>query len=528
MKNNYSNHFQALADRFGDRQALVNLERDRRYSYRELHQLTNQIANMMRTTLGLGDGDCFINILDNDNMALLHVPTILKGAATGVFTNYRDALKEHVWQVEYAKPKVAFIENVLLDTHFDMLRHNNVAVVCMDPLEGQWKQKQEGLFYFWDLVMPASTANPDIEIDDRQHTCVIRFTGGTTGKGKPAAYSPDNWMAMRDSFFALPDCDCTADSRVLHLAPISHGSAMLLLPTFYSGGCNVTLNEPDLLKYCQAIQDEKITTSMLVPTLLYRLLELPEDAPFDFSTLDTMIYGAAPMSQAKLKRLQARFGNIFMQIYGSTEHCAVTLSLSKSAHVIAAGEESRRLSAAGQITSGVEVLIADEQGQPVKKGDVGELWLRSRATVLGYYQNPEKTAEEFVDGFWRSGDMGRMDEEGFVYIVDRKKDMIISGGFNVYATEVEAAINSHDAILMSAVVGIPHEDWGEAVHAEVMLRPGASVTEEALIAYVKGVLGSYKAPKSISIVDQLPVSVVGKVLRRQVRNKYWQLVEVEG
>jgi acyl-CoA synthetase (AMP-forming)/AMP-acid ligase II len=180
------------------------------------------------------------------------------------------------------------------------------------------------------------------------------------------------------------------------------------------------------------------------------------------------------------------------------------------------------LSSAGRVTAGVVVEIMDDDGEPVKRGEIGEFWLRSRGVCLGYLDNPEKTAEEFYDGYWKSGDMGYKDENGYIYLVDRKKDMIISGGFNIYATEVEAAINAHNAIFMSAVVGIPHEEWGEAVHAEVMLREGEQVSEQELIAFVKESLGSYKSPKSIVIVDQLPLTVVGKVLRKDVRKKYWE------
>ncbi len=167
-------------------------------------------------------------------------------------------------------------------------------------------------------------------------------------------------------------------------------------------------------------------------------------------------------------------------------------------------------------------MIADDHGNELPLGASGELWLRTRGTISGYYRNPEGTASEFERGFWKSGDLGYMDPEGFIHIVDRKKDMIISGGFNVYAIEVESAINSHPGVVMSAVVGIPHPEWGEVVHAEVMLKTDVKVGTDELIAHVKSRIGSYKAPKSIVIVAELPVSVVGKVLRRTVREKYWK------
>jgi acyl-CoA synthetase (AMP-forming)/AMP-acid ligase II len=259
-----------------------------------------------------------------------------------------------------------------------------------------------------------------------------------------------------------------------------------------------------------------------VPTLLYRLLDLEEARNHDLSSLQTIFYGAAPMSPDKLKLLRARFGSIFLQAYAATESALAVGILDKTDHEISADEDTKRLSSAGRPGPGVEVMIADEEGHELPLAEMGELWLRTRGTIRGYYKNPEGTASEFANGFWKSGDLGYMDPEGYFYIVDRKKDMIISGGFNVYAIEVEAAINSHPGVTMSAVVGVPHEEWGEIVHAEVILKSEAQVTAEELIAHVKGRIGSYKAPKSIVIVSELPVSVVGKVLRRTVREKYWK------
>ena len=519
MRINFSNHFQILADKYADKGALVHIERNRRYSFRQWHLLTNQIVNMMRDSLQMKTGDFFVNLLENDNMTLLHLPTIFKSDFTGAFTNFRDSLSEHQWQISLVAPKVVFVENALLASHYPMLNEMGVTIVCMDPLTAE--HKFDGVLYFWDLIAQASTENPNIEIDDRDHIALLRFTGGTTGKGKPATYSVDNWFGQRDSFFALEDNDWTSATRMLHIAPISHGSSLLLLPTFATGGCTLTLNEPDLVRYCQTIEQELITHSLLVPTILYRLLELQEAETLDLSSLQHMFYGAAPMSPAKLKRLQQKFGNIFIQIYGSTEHIAIALSLSKKAHVIE-NDDDHRLSAAGQITPGIEVIIANDQGDALLQGEIGELYLRSRGTIIGYYQNLEKTAEEFVNGFWKSGDIGYQDEQGFVYIVDRKKDMIISGGFNIYANEVEAAINSHPSVLMSAVVGIPHDDWGEAVHAEIVTQEGMSLDGAEIIQLVKKQLGAHKAPKSIQLVRELPLSSVGKVLRRVVRDKYWQ------
>ncbi len=512
---NFAHTVGNLAVRFGDREALVNIERNRRYNFRELHLLTNRIVNMLRGRLGLRRGDVYLCILENDNISLFHAWTALKGDAAAAYTNYRDAFEEHRWQVEFLGPKVVFIENALIDRYFDLLHGQGITVVCMDRPD----TPREGLLYFWDLLEGVPDHNPGVDNDTQKDALVYRFTGGTTGQSKCAAYTIDNWMALRDSMYLEAEQPYQPDTRFLHMAPISHGSGLGLLPTLFRGGCTLTQNIPDLARLCRNIEAEKVTMTLLVPTMIYRLLEMPEARDYDLTSLQTMAYGAAPMSPAKLRQAQQRFGNIFMQIYGATESLHAVALMSKADHLT---ENEKQLSSAGRIAVGAEILIVDDKGQEVPLGTTGELWVRSRGTIAGYYKNPEGTAQEFQDGYWKSGDLGYIDQDGFLFLVDRKKDMIITGGFNVYAIEVEAALNAHPAVLNSAVVGIPHEEWGEAVHAEVMLKDGQSVTVDALIEHVKGRLGRFKAPKSILFVEALPLSVVGKVLRRQVREKYWK------
>lgn len=515
MEMNFARMTERLAIRYGDREALVNIERKRRYTHRELHLLTNRIVNMMRERLQLTRGDIYLSILENDNLSLLHAWTALKGEAGAVWSNFRDSIDEHSWQIDFIRPKVVFLETVLLDRYFDMLHERGIRVVCMDPPPSA----REGLAYFWDLLEGVPDHNPGIQSDPDRDILIYRFTGGTTGKSKCAQYTMENWLACRNSCYFEGEQIYEADSRCLQMAPISHGAGMALLPALFRGGCTVTQNAPDLAQWCRNVEAEQITVSALVPTLLYWLLDLPETRAHDLSSLRTICYGAAPMSPVKLERAQQQFGNIFVQVYGSTECLQNVAMLTKADHLTAA--QSGHLASAGRIASDVEVRIVDDAGNDVTPGATGEIWIRSRATVCGYLNNPEGTAGEFADGFWKSGDLGYVDKQGFLYIVDRKKDVIITGGFNVYAVEVEAALSSHPAVAISSVVGVPHDEWGEAVHAEVVLRAGASVAAEELIEHVKLSLGRFKAPKSITFVDTLPVSAVGKVLRRKVRDKYW-------
>lgn len=516
MKINFARTMSQLAVRYADHEALVNVERRRRYNFAELHRLTNRIVNMMRERLQLRRGDVYLCILDNDNLSLLHTWTALKGEAAAAFTNFRDSFEEHRGQLDTIFPKVVFLENVLLERYLPMLRERGITVVCMDPPT----EPHDGLHYFWQLLDGVATHDPGVESDPFHDILLYRFTGGTTGKSKCAQYTMDNWLACRDGHFAESEQEFLANTRSLHMAPISHGSGLGILSTLFRGGCTVTQNAADLALWCRNIEAEQITVAMLVPTLLYRLLDMPAATSYDLSSLRSIHYGAAPMSPGKLKQLQERFGNIFLQIYAATECLQTVASLSKADHLTAAA--TGRLASAGRVAVGIELMVVDDNDAEVAPGATGEIWIRGRATISGYYNNPEGTAAEFSNGFWKSGDLGYIDEQGYLFIVDRKKDMIISGGFNVYAVEVEAALSAHPAVALSAVVGIPDEEWGEAVHAEVVLKPQAEVCAEALIEHVKGTLGRFKAPKSIAFVAELPVSVVGKVLRRKVRESYWQ------
>ena len=518
MKMNFSRVMGLLARNFGDREALVNVERNRRYTYRELQACTNRIANMLRDTLQLGYGDKLMLILENDNMSLMHFMATWKQEATAVYTNVRDSLEEHSWQVELVRPRVVFVESAYVARYHAMLRRYGCTIVAMDPLP----EPLDGVLDFWTLVDAASPEENDCELDVHQHTPLLRFTGGTTGQGKCAMYSLDACLGTRDGMLLHPDLCLDERMRFLHFAPLSHGSAMFYYATLFVGGATVTQNQPDLLQWRRVVEQERITHSFLVPTLLYRLLDLQADGPADLRSLTTLIYGASPISPARLGDLVKAFGPIFVQGYAATEAVMLLSHLAKADHVVNDPRRSNRLASAGRVSPGVEMYAADEAGAALPPGQTGELMIRCRSLIKGYFRNPEGTAAEIVDDTWKSGDLGYIDEDGYVFIVDRRKDVIISGGFNIYAVEVEAALGSHQAVQMSAVVGIPHPDWGESVHAEVILRPGCNATAEELIEHVKRRIGTYKAPKSVTLVCELPVSAVGKVIRRQVRDKYWQ------
>jgi len=518
VKINFGRLLLQTARQFSDRQALVNVERVRTFTFMELHLLTNKICNLLRDRFGLARGDVYANLLENDNMGLLHF-WMFKAEASGAWLNYRDSYDEHMWQIDLIRPRLVFMEASLIGGYYDPLRERGIEIVCMDPPAEQ----REGVHNLWDLLEEASDAETGVEHDGDEHIALYRFTGGTTGKGKCAMYTLNSLMRPMYGFYSHPEDLIPRHARHLHVTPLSHASSLFVLPFHFKGGTQVTMNLPDLHGLCEHIQNERVTSTLLVPTLLYRFLEFDVEERFDLSSLDTVFYGASPMSPDKLKGLQAKFGNIFVQMYGATEAFPPVAILGKAEHRLESAEDLARLGSAGKPVAGYEVMMVDEAGREVSAGETGEAWLRGPGIIKGYFKNAEQTEAEFTeDGWWKSGDMMFMDPKGYIYIVDRKKDMIISGGFNVYATEVEEALNAHPAVLMSAVIGIPHEEWGEAVHADVILKEGGEMDPSELIAFCKERKGKYKAPKTIAFVEELPVSTVGKILRRKVREKYWK------
>ncbi len=502
-----------LARTYGDNECIVNVERGRRYNFRDYHELTNRIANMMHQRLELRRGDVWLNILYNDSLSLLSYFTAFKGEACACFTNANDSLETQANQFDLVKPKVVFIEADLLSTHYAFLKDYDVTIVCMDPPAPEYVD----VLCFWDLLEGVGDENPNVVLNDREDCKVLRFTGGTTGLPKGIMYTLDNWMACRDLHYAMPDSVPAGSTRMLHLGPISHASGIVFFPILFRGGCNLTMNDRSLHTWCRSVQEEKVTASLMVPSMLYMLLEAPEANETDLSTLDTVYYGASPMSPAKMKQLQARFGNIFVQIYASSEHVGALSVLSKADHVPSANGGEEHFASAGRITPGAELLIMGHDGKPLPAGEDGEIWMRSRAIIPGYLNAPEKTAVEFCDGYWKSGDYGRVDENGYLYVLDRVKDTIHCNHRKVYPNQVEAGVTAHPAVMMAAAVGIPHPETGEAVHVEVMLRVGEKVDADELLSFAAQRLDPHNHPSTLGISQQLPLSPVGKVLRRAVR-----------
>jgi len=509
--------FQQTALRFADQPAVINVERDRHFTYARMHELTNRLSNVLKQRFGLKQGDFYATILDNDNMALFH-PWMLKSPVGAAWIDVRDSVGEQISRINHVEPKLVFLEAKLLPLLYEHLRDSKITLVVMDPPEKSWP----GVFYFWDLVEQSAAAEVEEEFTaDKasEHISVLRFTGGTTGTAKCAQYTLANlwiWGCNPAHYYETFPFE---HPRALFFSPLHHAaSGSVVIPVHIKGGTVVTLNGADPEVIGRTIETHKVDMIYAVPTVLYRMLEMNLPRRYDLSSLKTIRYGGSPISPAKLEILLEHFGQIFVQGYGSTECWPSVTILGRKDHGTQTREQIDRLLSVGRPMPGEEVIICDRDGKPLPAGQRGEIWIRGSNTIEGYYKAPELTKNNFSSGgFWKSGDMGYMDEKGYVYLVDRKQDMIITGGYNVYAIEVENCLNSHPAIQNSAVVGIPHDIWGEEICAMVMLARGSTITPAELIDYCKQHMARYKAPKKIQITDQLPLSPAGKVLRREIR-----------
>ena len=497
--------------------AIVNIERRRRLSYLEIHRLTNKVCHAITGRFGLGPGDFYATLLENDHMVFFH-PWMFKCPVTAAWLDIRESLQVQLRQIDQIMPRLVFIERHLLPELSTPLLERDITIIAMD----RPSQTNPGLFYFWDVISGCNDDEVDAELayeDVGQHTALLRFTGGTTENAKCAAYSLCNlWSwGMNPSHYihVIP----FASPRGMFFSPINHAaSGSLIIPIFIKGGTVLTLNRADTEQIGQVIEEHQVQLIYAVPTTLYRMLGADLSKRNDLRSLQTVRYGGAPISPSKLEELLDQFGNVFVQGYGSSECWPSATLLPREEHVQDNRNNVMHLNSVGQAVSGEELVICDEEGHKVPTGQKGEIYIRGANTISGYYRAPKLTMQHFTsNGFWKSGDIGYMDEDGFIYIIDRKKDMIITGGYNVYASEVENCLNSHPRVKNSAVVGLPDDTWGEAVHAMIVLKNEESVSEEELVAFCKQKLARHKAPKFIEIVHDLPLSPAGKVLRREVR-----------
>jgi fatty-acyl-CoA synthase len=340
----------------------------------------------------------------------------------------------------------------------------------------------------------------------------LGYSGGTTGK--PKAIPSIQRVGINTLQIMMTDWEWPSEPHVLTCTPLSHAGAAMFLPTLLRGGTMVVQPGFEPVAVMETIERYRINCMMLVPTMIYALLDHPRFGEFDLSSLETVFYGASAISPARLKEAIERIGPVFQQFYGQAEAPMALTILRKAEHDVT---DMRRLASCGRPTPWVNLALLDAEGQPVPDGEPGEICVRGPLVMDGYRDMPELNAETFRGGWLHTGDVAVRDPGGFLRIVDRTKDMIVTGGFNVYPREIEDIIGEHPAVAQVAVIGVPHEKWGEAVKAFIVLKPGASAQAADLIAPVAARKGSFQAPKEVEFVEAIPQTPVGKPDKKALR-----------
>ena len=502
---------------YADREAIR--DQGRSVTYTQMRQQANQVAWGL-AALGVGPGDRVGLLLPN---VLEFIPTqhgIWKAGAVLVQMPVRASAAIHRTHLEQTSATTliyhAAYDNVARELAAGLPNLKTVIRLAAPATPPAAAPPAGAIDYAEHFGAQPRTASP-VTVGEHDEAYIL-FTSGSTGEPKGVVNSHFTW-AHYSITAGLEIADTRPGEVFAHGAPLTHFTQIFVMPTFLRGGTNVMLPGLDAGMLLNAVERDKITATAVVPTVVYLLLDHPKRATADLSSLRTMIYAGSPIAPDRLKEALGAFGEIFVQTYAGTEPGYVSC-LRKEDHKTGSGTEIKRLSSAGRPIPYVKVTIQDDRNRPLPPGETGEVCSRQLGQMLGYV-DAARTSEALRDGWVHTGDVGYLDEDGFLYIVDRKRDMVVSGGFNVFPRQVEDALLADPTVAQAAVIGIPHPKWGEAVHAVVVLRDGATATAEGLIAGVKEKLGSVSAPKTIEFAAALPVNPSGKVDKRALRAPYW-------
>ncbi|WMT73472.1 AMP-binding protein [Bradyrhizobium sp. Ash2021] len=451
----------------------------------------------------------------NDARAFIAMLGIFRCGRVWVPLNARNTVEDNSAFMNYTDVECIFYHSTF-EAEIRQLKASAPQLklmICLDDRSGPGPSLSE----FCD---GATAAIPDLP-DDPLRPCNILATGGTTGRSKGAVWTNQTWETLIANFWTCNDATGPAPVH-LCVAPMTHGAGVLALMLMPMAPTNVILDKVDPAVILDAIEKHGVTHLYLPPTVLYALLSSPELRTKKLSSLRFFLISAAPVAPERLRTAVEVFGPVMAQAFGQAEAPFFLTFLSPDDHKRGLAAGSDLLRSCGRPTMFSRVEIMDEHGSLLAPRSVGEIVARGCLVMKEYYKDPEATRAVSGFGWHHTGDIGFKDEDGYVYIVDRKRDMIISGGFNVFSTEVEARLLAHQSVQDCAVIGIPDEKWGEAVTAVVELKAGASATADELIAFCRATLGGVKTPKAIEIWPTLPRSPVGKVLKRAIRDRYWE------
>ncbi|MDY7103924.1 MAG: AMP-binding protein [Actinomycetota bacterium] len=504
--------FSATLERFGGRPAVIS--GDNTLTYADLAAAADRLAGAL-AALGVGPGTPVALLLSNGAPYVVADLAIIRLGAAKVPLNDMLSATEIGHILRDSGAVVALSGPRMLAAGLAADAPELRTIVTLEPPAGA--ADDERLVAWDDLLAdaPAHVAPGDVSPAD---VGLIMYTGGTTGMPKGVVHTQQNLVLNLLSH--IIEMGLADDERLLLMSPLPHSAGFLLQAGLVRGAVNFVepAFDPDLV--LDRIERDRVTYTFMVPTMIYRVLDRAVDrsaaAPLDLSALRTILYGAAPITQERLTQGLELLGPVFMQLYAQSEAPNFITRLRRDDHRNDP-DHVHRLTSCGQPVAMAEVRVLDDNGDEVPRGEVGEICARTPYTMIGYRGLPEVTAETLVDGWLHTGDVGRMDDEGYVYLLDRKKDMIITGGMNVYCSEVENVLATYDGVRQVAVAGIDHPDWGEAVVAFVVATEPGAIDEATVLARCRDDLSAYKRPKAVRIVDALPVTAYGKFDKKALR-----------
>jgi len=489
---------------------------DTRLTYQAFNERCNRLTHVL-SRFGLGKGDHFALFSKNCHR---HFEMFFAAAKTGtalVPLNYRLSARELAYIINDSESKILFFakEYAPMVEIIQKELKRVKSYVCTDD-------SIIGISSYEELLSHSDPSEPDSASIVEEDVVTILYTSGTTGYPKGAMISHRN--RVMDMIQQVVDFEyIEPDDTHLIVGPLYHVGALANSHAHFYMGCTmVVLDQFNPQRIFELIEKEKLRSLWGAPTMIQMLIDFPEAEKFDRSSLKTISYAGSPMPVEILKKAIRFFGeNLFLQFYGMTETGPTITRLRRKDHVLQGTEKQlKRLSSAGVESQHVHVRIVDHEGMDLPPNKVGEIVVKSDGIMQGYWKKPEETEQAIKKGWFYTGDMGYMDEDRYVYIVDRKKDMIISGGENVYSAEVENTLYMHPAVSEAAAIGVPDKKWGETVKAIVVLKPGIHATEEEIIDHCKKNLASYKKPTSVEFEAELPKSSSGKVLKWRLRELY--------
>lgn len=495
--------------------SIATVTGDRRRSYAELADRVQRFAGALRE-MGLRRGDRVAMLALNSDRYVEYMLAVwwVGGAVNPV--NTRWSPKEIAYSLDDCDTRILLVDDAFAGQVADIRKASRCLATVIHAGDGPAPQ---GLPSYEVLLAQAEPVEDALCADDE--LAGVFYTGGTTGFPKGVMLTHTNLLTNALGY--LLDLPYDEDEVILGVAPIFHQAGLCVLVRSLLRASRLVLvpafSPPAVM---QAIQDERASFTLLVPTMIQMLVDDPLIGNYDLSSLRKLLYGASPISEALLDRaFDALPGVQFMQGYGLTEGGGPFTLLAHHYHT-AEGRAGGKLRSCGRPVWGMEIRVVDAEGIDLPPGTVGELIARGPGVMLGYWNKPAETAAALRDGWLWSGDAGYLGDDGLLYLVDRTKDMIVSGGENVYSAEVENAVSSHPAVASCAVIGIPDDKWGEAVHAVVVLKAGQSATIEIIREHCKQHIAGYKCPRSVEFRDSLPLSGPGKVLKYQLREPYWK------